>query len=428
MTKTRHTLIPLLAVFAFLSAFAAAPSARAQQTGLGIAAVVNDDVISMLDMHTRASMIISSTNMQDSPETRQRILPQVLRSLIDEKLMMQEARDAGITVSKAEIEDGIARIARGNNMTPLEMTNTMQSFGVPVSALEARVETEIAWARFVGQRLSRTIKIGEEEINAEIERIKNNAGKPEYLLAEIVLPVDKPDQDGEVRLLAQRLLQQMKAGAPFSALASNFSRAPSAAVGGDMGWIQPSHLEEKLVQVIQNLRPGQVSMPVRTISGYTIVMVRDVRTSPGLSQGEATLKVSQLHLNAANVNDPQEMNALAARLSTLTAGIGTCAQLEAVGAQQGSPLSGAMGEINLSSLPETMRTVLEPLPVGQISRPVTTGGGLAVMMVCERTAAENAMDQVRETIAQRLRTERLDVAAQRQLRDLRRAAFVDIRL
>lgn len=428
MTKTRHLPILLFVVFAACGLALFGNVARAQQSGLGIAAVVNDDIISMLDLHTRTTMVIQSANMQNTPETRARISPQVLRGLIDEKLMLQEARRAGITVSKADIDQGVARIAGDNNMSALELANTMQTMGVPISALESRIEAEIAWGTFIGRKISRSITIGEEEINAEIERIQENAGKPEYLLAEIVLPVDSPARDGEVRLLAQRLLQQMKAGAPFNALASNFSRAPSAAVGGDMGWVQPSHMEPKLLNVLRQLKPGQVSTPVRTISGYTIVMLRDVRTSPGLPKGDATLKVSQLHLNAPASTDAAAMNALASRLNGMVQGVASCAQLEAIGAQQGSPLSGSMGEIKLSSLPGEMRAVLASLPVGQPSRPVATGGGLAVMMVCERQDEGADMQKIRDDIAQRLRAERLDVAAQRHLRDLRRAAFVDIRL
>lgn len=209
--------------------------AIAQQNGLGIAAVVNEDVISVLDLHSRRAMVIASSNMTDSPETRARVTPQVLRRLIDEKLMLQEAERIGITVNKADIEDGIKRIAQGNNATVEQLNNQMLKMGTSPTSLRARIESEIAWQIFVGRSLSRNIKIGDEEINDEIKRIQASAGKPEYLLAEIFLPVDKPGQDGEVQQLAMRLMEQMKAGTAFKAVANNFSRAPTAVMGGDMG-------------------------------------------------------------------------------------------------------------------------------------------------------------------------------------------------
>jgi len=220
-------------------------------------------------------------------------------------------------------------------------------------------------------------------------------------------------------------LQQIKEGAPFNALATNFSRAPSAAMSGDMGWVQASHLDSELLSVVSRMQPGNVTTPIRTLGGYYILLLRDVRNSPGLGSGDATMKLTQLHLQAGPDGD---LNRVASRLQSLTAGMTSCAQMDAIGTQAGSPLSGSLGEVKLSVLPNNMRTVLEPLPVGKPSAPVATGGGLAVMMICDRQNQGLDMDAVRAKITERLTIERLDITAQRHLRDLRRDAFVEIRL
>ena len=398
--------------------------AIAQQNGLGIAAVVNEDVISVLDLHSRRAMIIASSDMTDSPETRARITPQVLRGLIDEKLMLQEAKRIGIEVSKEDIKDGVKRIAQNNNVTVEQLENNMLKMGSSPSSLSSRIESEIAWQVFVGRSLAQKIKVGDEEISDEIKRIQASAGKPEYLLAEIFLPVDKPAQDGEVQQLAMRLMEQLKAGAAFKGIATNFSRSPTAQMGGDMGWVQASHLDPTLLNVIRQMQPGTVAMPIRTLGGYYLMLLRETRTSPGLQSGEASMKITQLHL----LPTPQaDMNQIAAQLKAMTAGVSTCAELDAIGKQSGSPMSGSMGTIKMSVLPPAMQTVLSALAVGQPSKPIATGGGVAVMMVCERTDQAVDMEVVRAEIEKRLMLQRLDIAAQRHLRDLRRMAFVDIR-
>lgn len=403
-------------------------AARAQQAnGLGIAAVVNDDVISALDLHTRATMVITSSGIENTPDNRARITPQVLRSLIDEKLMLQEARRADIKVTQNDINDGLARLAASNNASVEELSQGLARMGVPLSALSARVEAELAWQAFVFRTLRRKIKISEDEITDEINLLQANAGKPEYQLAEIFLPVDTPSQDDEVRLLAMRLLQQMRQGASFKSLASNFSRATSAATGGDLGWVQFAHLDEALQRVLPNLQPGQVSVPVRAIGGYYLVLLRDVRTSPGLGSAESIMKLTQLHMTPAPPDNSDALRDLSNKMTEMTRAVTNCAQLDALGAQVGSNLSGSMGEISLSALPDDMRKVLAPLAVGQPSTPVPTGGGLAVLMICERLDEALNMEKVRDAIAKRLQIERLDVAANRHLRDLRRNAFVDIR-
>lgn len=400
---------------------------RAQQNGLGIAAVINDDVISVLDLESRISLIILSSGIDRSQQSRDRIRPQVLRSLIDEKLMKQESTRVGIKVTQQDVQNGLQRIAAGNKMTVDQMAQDISKMGLPPSVMTARIEAELGWNNFVFLHLARSVKIGDEEITDEIARIQSNAGKPEYLMAEILLPVDTPSQDGEMNAMAQRLMQELQKGASFKALASNFSRAPSAAAGGDMGWVRLNDLDLDLQQVVRKLQPGQASVPVRTLGGYHMIFLREVRNSPGLGVGNAFLKLSQLHVAATNQGDTAELNALASQLTDATRGMTTCAQLDLAGQQMGSPLSGSMGEITLSALPENMQAILGPLPVGQPSQPLPTGGGLAVMMVCERQTEALEMKTVREKVGEDIKNRRLDIAAKRRLRDLRRDAFVDIR-
>lgn len=425
--KTSHSRIVIL--FCMAATFAlSSPIATLAQTGLGIAAVVNDDVISMLDLDSRISMVIESSKMQNTPETRGRIAHQVLRGLIDEKLKLQETRRLGIKVSQQNIQQGLQHIAGNNKMTIPELTNHLMRIGVPITALTTRLESDLAWQNFVNRRLARRIKVGGEEVKDEIARIQSNAGKPEYQLAEIYLSVDTPSQDTEVRTMAERLVMQMQQGTPFSALARNFSRAPSAAVGGDLGWVQFANLEDSLQAAVSKLRPGTASRPVRSLGGYYIMFLRNVRTSPGIGGGDALLKLSQYHVPIQNPGDKAAVRAIAEQMSAATRHMTSCQELEAAGAQTGSLMSGALGEMKLSTLPANLQGVLRNLAAGQPSTPVPTGGGLAVMMICDRTDEGVDMEKVKEDIRAKLVQSRLDVAAQRKLRDLRRDAFVDIRL
>jgi peptidyl-prolyl cis-trans isomerase SurA len=180
-----------------------------------------------------------------------------------------------------------------------------------------------------------------------------------------------------------------------------------------------------MLSVIRTMQPGNVTAPIRTLGGYYILLLREVRTSPGLAGGDATLKLSQLHLQATPQDD---LNQLSAKLVSMSQGVTTCAQLEAMGKQYGSPMSGSLGELSLSVLPDDMRAAVGDLPVGRSSAPIQTGGGVAVMMVCERQDSGTDMEAARAAISQQLTFERLNVAAERHLRDLRRTAFVDIRL
>jgi len=195
-----------------------------------------------------------------------------------------------------------------------------------------------------------------------------------------------------------------------------------------MGWVQYANLDPALQRVVTKMRAGTASPPVRTLGGYYIMFLRQVRTSPGLGGGDAMVKLSQFHVPAPKGGGAAALQGLRNQLVAATRNMKSCAELEAAGAQSGSLMSGSLGEMKLTSLPDAMQQVLSDLKVGQPSGPIPTGGGLAVLMICERTDETLDMDKVRDDIRKKLVQNRLSVASQRKLRDLRRDAFVDVRI
>ena len=417
-------LVVLLA-FATIAMTTASP-ARAQ-SGLGIAAVVNDEVISILDLDARISLSIALSRIENTQETRQRLAPQVLRTLIDEKLQRQEAKRLEIKISSSEVTRAIGFIENQNKMPPGEIEKIVASAGIPMSVFAQKTEVEIAWQTVVRNVLSPRIQVGADEISDVIEQIKANAGKPEYLLAELYLPVDRPEDEENVRKTAVRLLEQIKSGAPFQNLVRNFSGSPSAAIGGDMGWVPKEDLDPDLAKVIITLSPGQVTIPIRALGGYYIMLLRDTRKGEGLGD-KTTLKLSQFHKTLDPNAKKSDHERVAGKLKKEASNLTTCTQFEAAAKKTGSQLSGSLGQIEVSVLPEDMRAVLEDLPLNRSSEPVKTGGGVAVLMICDRKTEEVDMEKVRQNINKRLIMQRLQISERRYLLDLRRAAFLDIRL
>lgn len=438
--NTRHAQIRKTAVFTHaraglhivllvaLAAFTFAPTTAQAQGGLGIAAVVNDEAISVLDLNARIAMVLDSSQIPDTPQARNKIVAQVLRGLIDERLKLQASEKANVVVPDQGIDKAMADLAERNKLTLGQLEQHLASIGSHISSLRSQIEVQIAWRQYTLRRLTRGITISDDEINDEIQRIQSNAGKPEYLLAEIFLPVDATTSEPEVRDFSQRLLLQLQQGAKFSELARNFSQSPSAALSGDMGWVQYANLDPDLQKIVPEIPAGSVSRPIRLPGGYYLIMVRKVRASPGLAPQDATVKLSQYHVPVAKGTPPQQVEQIKGQLIATTRAMTTCQQIDAAGARAGSLMSGSLGEMKISTLPDNFKTALANVQPGQKTVPIETGGGWAVMMVCERTDEGSNMETIREDIKQRLKRERTEVAAQRKLRDLRREAFVDVRL
>jgi len=259
-----------------------------------IAAVVNDEVISVADVRSRLRMVMLSSNLTDSPETRQRVANQVLRTIVDEKLQMQEAKRKNITATDEEVNKAFAQVSKQNNIQPEQLDQILKQHGVERSALIDQLTASIVWAKLVRRLVSQTNVVSDEEIDYALERAKEAVNEPQSRVAEIFLAVDNPQQDEEVRRLAERLSDQMRQGARFSAIAQQFSQSATAAVGGDIGWVRPQQLSPELGKAVAQMRPGELSPPIRTGAGYYLLLVLDRRSGRAPGPDDALLHLVQI--------------------------------------------------------------------------------------------------------------------------------------
>ena len=411
---------------------ALATSAAGAQETLRIAAVVNDKIISAYDLNMRISLIIAFSGLPDKPETRRRTAPQALRALIDDEIKLQETSRLGIQVNESEIENSVARFEKQNSLEKGGLDAFLSSRRIRKSALTGQIEAGIAWRKLLNGRFFQAIQIGDEEIDEVLAEIEKNKGKPEYLVAEILLPVEGKENEGEVFKLANRLIQQTRSGANFQALARNFSKSPSAGAGGNIGWTRPGQLGGKLDNALIRLQPGEVSQPVRMDDGFYLLYLRDRRTARGLAGGgSAVVNLQQLYLPLNKGASPVEVNDAMEAARIIGEKVKSCQDLEKFAKNFGSDLSGNLGDVKISALAPQHRTLVRGLPPLKASRPLRTADGVLVLMVCKRTETGNSETDAasqRDRIANKLANDRLGLFARQHLRDLRRAAFVDIRL
>ena len=393
-----------------------------------IAAVVNDEVISVADLQSRLRMVMLSSNLPDSPDTRQRIAGQVLRTIVDEKLEMQEAKRQNITATDEEINKAIAQIAKQNNLQPEQLDQVLRAHGIDRSALIDQLTASIVWSKLVRRLVSQTNVVSDEEIDYALKRAKETSNEPQSRLAEIFLAVDNSQQEDEVRRLAERLTEQMKQGARFSAVAQQFSQSATAAVGGDMGWVRSEQLAPELGKVVAQMRPGELSPPIRTPGGYYLLLVLDRRSGRPGSTEDALLHLVQIVFPLpAQPTEAARRTAIADAQSAKSAAK-TCEELLKIGKEKGSPQLSSEGRLRADQISPTMRSFVLGLEPGQASQPIVQKNGVGVIMVCEKPASSTPTVPTREEVNETLMRQRLETLARRYIRDLRRTAFVDVRL
>lgn len=399
-----------------------------------IAAVVNDEVISVFDLVSRMRMIMLSSNIQDTPENRQKLAAQVLRSLIDERLELQEAKRQGVSASDAEIKDGLEQIEKQNNMQSGQLNEFLKARGIDRSSLLDQLTASIEWAKLIRRKASETVEISDEEIDDAIKRVKAHEKDPESRVAEIFLAVDNPSQDQEVRGQAERLIQQMRQGARFSAVARQFSKSATAAVGGDLGYVRPDQLPPAIGKEVAQLKVGELSPPIRAAGGYYLLLVIDRRNGNGTEAvQEETYDIVQVVFPLPARAGEGVRRAAIAEAESIRNAAKDCPTLLKIGKEKAPQLS-SEGHLPVSRISPGMRKVLDGLAIGHPSQPIVQRNGVGIVMLCGKTkpgqsaTAAKTPKSMRQEVTESLIAQRLDTIARQYLHDLRRNAYVDVRV
>jgi peptidyl-prolyl cis-trans isomerase SurA len=416
-----------LVLLAVLAAAPAAPPARAQSAG--IVAVVNGDVITTFDVEARRRLFAATAGLPMTAEVLDRITPQVRRLLVDERLKLQEVQRRRILVTDGEIAAAVGRIEQQNNMSPGGLRASLARQGIDIRALHGQLRAAIGWSKLVRAELGAQAEVDPELVRERLRAIEAATGQPEFLVAEIFIAIDDPRQEREAERTAAELIDQLRRGAPFAAVAAQFSQAQSAEQGGDLGWIRLGQLEPEVEAVVTQMPPGAVSTPIRTAGGFSIVTLRARREVGRDIATLLTLRQVVFPFDAPldpQRPTPQQIRQVetAERVSGSARGCDALAQAAraAGGAQVAEPV-----EIRLETQTPQLRQILGELGQGRATRPLIAPDGVALMMVCARRT-ENLAAPNPEAITETILRERVDLLSRQMMRDLRRRADIDFRV
>jgi len=401
----------------------AAPSVAAQDV-LRIAAVVNDEAISALDLEQRLRLFLANAQVPDRPEARRLWRTRVLRVLVDERLKLQEAARLGISVTDREIERAMRSIEAQSGWSG-GIDEFLLRQGLERSVLDGEIRAQLAWDKIIGMRLLPTIFVGDDEIDAAIERLVENEGRSESNVLEIFLSVDTPEQAQEVSRTADSLVEQLRNGVRFEPLARQFSEGSTATQGGHLGWVQQGQLAPELDAAILDLEVGTVSDPVRSAGGVYIIKIADRRFSSSDQASKAELHLAQIIVPISDSATTVDLRRAEATAESIAERIEGCEDIAAVGDEIGGASgTGDLGTIAVRELPKHIADAVKNIDVGGTSAPVSLDDGLHVFVVCDRIEPED-IGPDRDSIGNAIGQRRLTMMARRYLRDLRRDAFLD---
>ncbi|MNQ72628.1 Chaperone SurA precursor [compost metagenome] len=400
-----------------------APTAAPQfRMSDGIIATVNDRIITGFDLRQRMLVLMAMTQVQPTEENIGAIQQQALNDLIEQHLQAAEiAKYEQLKISDAEIDQEIAGMAREAGATPESYMAFLEQGGIRPQTFREQLRTEIGWRDLVGGRFRDRAKVTRTQVDQAMRQMTESATKPQYLVGEIYIEASRVGGMQEAVNGARQLVQQMVQGAPFMAVARQFSAAPSAARGGDAGWVVQGSVQPALQQAMETLEVGQLSNPIPVDGGVYILYMRDKRSGAATS----LVQMKQVMVELPETASEAEVAAATQRLESIRSGL-TCDNiLERARSEQGL-LGADLGESDVANLLPQFQQVARSADVGSVSSVVRSPLGVHLLAVCGRRLGGPEAPSAQQ-VESRLQNQNYAMLGRRYLRDLRADALIEIK-
>jgi peptidyl-prolyl cis-trans isomerase SurA len=368
-----------------------------------------------------------------SPEA---LTQQALDQLINEKAQLQQARENGIRVDDAEVDQTELTIARQNQISKEELYKRLASENLSVSGFRDQLRNQMTIGRLRERDVDNKARISDTDVEQFLQ--SQQAGQTpsarpiDLNLAMILIAVPENSTDKEVaelKVKAQQVSQRAKGGESFAALALSFSQAmDKGANGGEMGLRPADRYPSLFVESTQALRTGDVTEPVQSGAGFHILKVLDKKQSEMSNMLVAQTRARHILLRTGSgLTEAAARSRLLTYKQQIQAGA-DFADLARQFSQDGSVSAG--GDLGWASpgqfVPE-FEEVMTRLSPGQVSEPLISRFGAHLIQVMERREAPMSIREQREMVRAQLRERKLEELYANWVSELRGRAYVELR-
>ena len=406
-----------------------------QQPADYIVAVVNSEPITNNEVQREVQRLMQQMAQQRRPSPDHKELTrQVLESLINQKVQLQNANETGIRVDDAAVDQAVQNIARQNQMEVAALQRRLAQDGMPFSQFRTQLKEQLMLTRLRERDVDSKVRISDLEVDQYLrdQQGSNDPASTEINLAQILVSVPDSATAAQIDVLqakAQKVLARARAGEDFAALAREFSDAADRANGGQLGLRMADRYPPLFLEATQNLGVGAIAGLVRSGAGFHILKVIEKKNA-----GLPPMTVTQNRARHILLRVGPQLSESAARdkLSEfkrrILAGQADFAELARNNSQDGSAAQG--GDLGWASpgmfVPE-FEDAMNRLEPGQIADPLVSRFGVHLIQLMERRNAPLSQREQREAVRSMLREKKLDEAYATWAQDLRGRAYVEMR-
>ena len=392
---------------------------------ISIAAIVNDEPVTIMDLDNRMQLIIVSSNLPNNLETKKNLYGRALQSLINEKLQSQEADKLQIKVTSQEVDSNIKFIEKNNKMEENTLINTLYENGVPKSALPSRILANLILEKLLQAVIQPKVIITNNEIDNEYNNYLTNEGKYEYQFSEIIFNYNNLSKNTDTILIAKQIRKKIIEENNFEVIAKRVNENGTGKFKKNDNWRLKNTINTKTYSAIKDLKINGVSELTFLNTGVYIIKVNDKRKIiiPDLSSTVEDISFISFNL-PINKN---KISSLLEDIKSKTINIKSCNEMSELAKSIGNKKGKHIGKVLLKNLPEHFIKNIRNVEVNKPTLPVLSEDGIYIFMVCARNNKLNQEFALKEIIKNNIKSRSTNILKERYLLDLNRKALIDIR-
>ncbi len=398
-----------------------------------IVAVVENDIIMQSELDIQLRTVVGRMKEQGVKLPSSSVLEnQVLERMILTKIQLQRAESTGIRVDDETLNRTISNIAAGNNVSLSQFKEILEKDGFNYEQFRENIRNEIVVSRLRQRQVDNRISITSKEIdNALMNEEFQGSTETEYLLQHILISLPEapaPEEEEQARLVASKVLEDLKTGQNFATMATTVSDGQRALEGGDLGWRKKNEIPTLFIAQIAAMEKGEIIDLIKSASGFHIVKLADVRSSNKHMITQTKARHILIKINELTTTEDARLRL--DQLRTRLVGGDDFAKLakahsdDTVSAAQG----GELGWVSPGTMVTEFENIMNQLEPNEISEPFTTQFGWHLLQVMERREHDDTENARRTKASEAIRRRKSEEAHQNWLRHLRDEAYVEYRL
>jgi peptidyl-prolyl cis-trans isomerase SurA len=398
-----------------------------------IAAIVNDGLVLKSELDSQMDSVTKRLVDQKIELPSQSVLKQqVLDRLIVQEIQMQRAKHVGLTISDEQLNGALQEIAARNKIPFDQLPTALAAQGIDYKQYRESMRKELTLNTLRQRDVISHINVTPRELDQYLARQQSAASNDEFNVSHILLSLPAaatPQQLEEISHKAQDLATRAAKGEDFGQLAIANSNSSTALDGGQLGWRKGGQLPQFVLDLVVKMKPGDVSEPVRTPSGFHIVKLNERRS------GEVAVIINQVHvrhilMKPNELDDDETVRQKLAKLRERIekgedfAGIASTSSEDPGSAPDGGDL-GWSGPGTF--VPEFDKAIAD-LKANEISEPFKTRYGWHIVQMLGTRTYDSTEDVRRQKAFVAIRESKADEETELWVRALRDEAFVEIKM